>query len=162
LGAKRCDIWRFDPDKPELFYGAGASYKGFESETPPRKGGWSDYVCRAKCSVWINDIRSRFSFDVAFWDEQSQSWCKRPVKSGTPEAVNQRVIDLKVGSELGAPILCDGEAVGIAWLKYDEADHPKLAPDEMMLVKQFAEGVGKVLKSLAFGRFDPTQSSAQL
>jgi transcriptional regulator with XRE-family HTH domain/GAF domain-containing protein len=168
LGASHCGIWRFDANVPERFYGPGASYD-VDSKTPPRKGGWSDYVCRAKCAVWITipipelpAVPSRFRFDFAFWDGRRQSWSKIPPKSGTPDSVNQRVITQDVRSELGIPILSENECVGVAWLKFGAGDHARVGTEDMLLATQFAEGVGRVLKSLGQSATQriPIQSAA--
>jgi GAF domain-containing protein/transcriptional regulator with XRE-family HTH domain len=144
--AHLCDLWNFDPSQKEPFclWGANREVHG----PGPRRNGWSEYVCRTGCEVWLSDIRRSGSLDASFWNSQLSTWERTPPRTGTPESVNARVLELAVGSELGIPIVCEQACVGILWLKFNNVNRSRPSQEETLLAKSFAESVGQVWKSL--------------
>jgi GAF domain-containing protein/transcriptional regulator with XRE-family HTH domain len=147
LDAQQCDLWTFDPTQTPAFRPLGAS-QSFKIDRGPREKGWSEYVCRSRCAVWVSDIRTSGSLDVSFWNTQTKAWERTAPRPGTPDSANPQALKLEFLSELGIPIVHEQECVGVAWLKFNTFDHSRPGPAEMLLAEGFAESAGRVLKSL--------------
>jgi GAF domain-containing protein/transcriptional regulator with XRE-family HTH domain len=147
LDAQQCDLWMFDPTQSPAFCPLGAS-QSFKIDRGPREKGWSEYVCRSRCAVWISDIRTSGSLDVSFWNSRMKAWERTAPRPGTPESANPQVLKMEFLSELGIPIVYEQECVGVAWLKFNTFDHVRPGQAEMLLAEGFAESAGRVFKSL--------------
>jgi GAF domain-containing protein len=145
LRAAKCDIWQYNPALGK-FNNAGASYPDFSTQIGPRKRGWTEFILRTGCPIWIKDIESESSYKILFGS--GGTWTDDVPASALPDNLNQRVTDLKVRCELGVPITVADRCSGVAWLKYDNDVQPP-TPDDMRLVNGLAGQTGLVMECLA-------------
>lgn len=131
-GADRVEVWVHDQIENK-FGSAGASYGGFKNSIPPRPSGWTQFVFRSLACVWIDKIdRDSQTFRSRFWDVTASQWIDSPRGDLTPpNQLNDVVFEEGVCCELGVPIVRQGKAVGVIWLKHDAERH-ELPEDELL------------------------------
>ena len=154
LRADLCDIWQYDAEKG-VFKAAGVTTPELRPGVPPRDEGvgWSHYVRRIKTAVLINDIKDAQTFTVHLWDTTQRREWRHPTaaeRACMPKTINTSLVELDVHDEVGLPIpgLAQPESIGIAWLKYKDADRVPQAPDAVKALFGWAGQIAVVLECL--------------
>jgi GAF domain-containing protein len=148
LGGDRCVMWFYDPDRAQPFYDAGATDDTLQAKTDhPRLDGWSQYICRHKCYVWITNI-ANLPAEALIWEHDNRTWRQPAEADQIPAELNHQVLVRGVPFHLGIPILVrEGDCIGIAWVEFDAPVQP-LEESYMHLAEGFAGGAGLIMESL--------------
>ena len=127
LGVRRLDIWAYDA-RTDKFVSCAASYRNFEEDIPPRKNGWTRFVVKHACPVFLHIDR-----DGSAKGHRWINWQWSPIKSEdkAPPSVHNEARRLRIECEMAVPLMDRGACVGVLWLKFDD-QHAELPTTEWM------------------------------
>lgn len=141
----RCDIWIYDKSRDHFVRGA-ASYRRFRKDIPPRAGGWTGFIAKNSCPVFLNCADSD---KLRAYRWINNDWISINGSNGAPDSVHGEVIELGVKSELGIPLLVRRECVGVLWLKYDDKQTEPPDPYWIAQYMEYAEEAGWLVDRVA-------------
>ncbi len=142
LKASSCEISRYNTDTRKYDAG-GASFGNFIPQV--RANGWTEFVRKSKCPVWITEIEQSPKYSVHVWRESE--WQAGEAESEFPE-INPTAIESGVRSALGIPIAIRNDCVGVAWVRYRRSRSECPRAGLMSLALGFAAEAGLVLDSI--------------
>jgi GAF domain-containing protein len=156
LSGSQCVIWRFD-HAAGRFVEAGTSY---ENPNPPvRHDGWSRYIIKHKCPVWLHGIVDGENFKAAYFE--NAAWSDRAPGAGQPTQLNEMAIRAKSKCELGLPVRVGGDCIGVAWITYRHRERAIPTSGLMTQALGFAAQAALLLETLASRKERPPRASIE-